>query len=172
MIPQFCRGWANPMRWVSWHHFQIPDTSVRAQQSGRSRLRSMRAWNILAITALADGADGSWAIQLFKQLKAFSVTYFNALSSYTKPSGLVLDMALADINQADVAIKLWLVLAKKFENSCQFRESVYDTVWNELWPPFEAIIDVLEMETQDSVSSVSYQISGFWIDCKYPLTWF
>jgi len=129
----------------------------------------MRAWNILAITALADGADESWAIQLFKQLKAFSVTYFNVLSSYVKSGGPVLDTASADINQADVAIKLWLALARKFENSCQQREPVYDTVWNELWPPFEAIINVLEMEAQDGVSSVSSQKSGYWMD--YSQTW-
>ena len=52
----------------------------------------------------------------------------SVLSSYVKSGGPVLDTASADINQADVAIKLWLMLMRKFENSCRQRESVYDTV--------------------------------------------
>lgn len=115
----------------------------------------MRAWNILAIAALSDKADTIWPTQLFKQLKAFSATHFNALSPYIYPAGPVSDLASADFNQGYVGIRLWLMLAKRSEDARRIEEPVYDSVWNELWPPFEGIVNVLEAEAQNGVSPVS-----------------
>ncbi|KAF5358295.1 hypothetical protein D9756_001552 [Leucocoprinus leucothites] len=128
------------------------------ERHGRPQLRSMRAWNVLAIAALSDGAETFWATQLFKQLKAFSATYFNVLSSHLKAGGLILDTASGDINQVDVAIKLWLMIARKSQDSCRYGEPVYDLVWNELWPPFGNIVNALEVEAQTGVSPV---MAGF-----------
>lgn len=122
----------------------------------------MRAWNVLAIAALSDNADGFWVTQLFKQLKSFSAMYFNALWPYIKSAGPVPDSATADLNQAYLAIKLWLVIAKHSEEARRVGEPVYNAVWNELWPPFEGIVHVLEAEAQSGVSPVSFQASSEW----------
>ncbi|KXN89237.1 Protein kinase C delta type [Leucoagaricus sp. SymC.cos] len=124
----------------------------------RPQLRSMRAWNILAIVALSEKSETFWVTQLFKQLKAFSRTYFNALWPYIKPVGPVSDSATADINQAYLAIKLWSLIAKRSDISHRTGGSVYESVWNELWPPFESIVNVLEEEVQNGVSPI---MAGF-----------
>jgi hypothetical protein len=115
----------------------------------------MRAWNILAIAALSDKADTFWATQLFKQLEAFSVTHLHTLSPYIRAAGPVSDSASADINQGYVGIKLWLMLAKRCEEAGQTGEPAYDAVWNELWPPIESIVNILEAEAQNGISPVS-----------------
>ncbi|KAF9454513.1 hypothetical protein P691DRAFT_770412 [Macrolepiota fuliginosa MF-IS2] len=132
--------------------------SLDSERSARPHLRSMRAWNILAIAALSDNANNFWVTQLFKQLKSFSTMYFSALWPYMKSPGSVPDSATADINQAYLAIKLWLVIARQSEEAHQVGELVYSSVWNELWPPFESIVNVLETEAQTGVSPI---MAGF-----------
>ena len=86
--------------------------------------------------------------------------YFNVLSSYVRSSGPILN---TNINQADVAIKLWLMLVRKLTPVARESQCVIlFGVWNKLWPSFEAIINVLELEAQNGVLSVSSQISGCW----------
>lgn len=104
-------------------------------------------------------------MEIFKQLKTFSATYFKILWPYIKPAVSVSDSATTDINQAYLAIKLWLMIARQTGDTRR-GEQTYDMVWNELWPPFEGIINVLETEVQNGVSPVcrryfSRQLQGF-----------
>ncbi len=107
------------------------------------------------MAALSSNSDSSWSTQLFKQLKTFSSVYSNLLWPYTRSTGTVPDSATADINHAYVAMKLWLMIARQSEEGQRLGEPVYNSVWNELWPPFEGIVGVLEAEAQNGVSPVS-----------------
>lgn len=109
------------------------------------------------MAALSSNADSSWATQLFKQLRAFSVVYSNSLWPYMRLTGPVPDSATPDINHAYIATKLWLMVAKQSEEARRLGEPVYSSVWNELWPPFESIVSVLEAEAETGASPVSWQ---------------
>lgn len=73
-----------------------------------------------------------------------------------KSTGPIPDSATAEINHAYLAIKSWLMVAKQSAEVLQLGGPAYHSVWNELWPPFEAIISVLETEAQSGVSPVSF----------------
>lgn len=106
------------------------------------------------MVALSTDADSSWATQLFKQMKTFSVVYSNSLWPYIKSTGPVLDSATADINHAYIAMKLWLMIAGQSEGARRLGEPVYNAVWDEFWPAFESIVSVLETEAQTGISPV------------------
>lgn len=83
---------------------------------------------------------------LFGFFSAFSATYSTVLRSYTY-SGISSPVAATtDINQAHISMKLWLMLANSICKFDQSGESVVSGVWNELWPPYEGFLKVLETE--------------------------
>lgn len=112
--------------------------------------------------ALSEKVDSSWTTQLFRELKSFAVVFSGALWPYIGGINRGMNFATAEINQAYLAIKLWLMVAKR---STEVQpSSIYYSVWNELWPPFESIIGILETEEQSSTSHVSFQYFdlGYW----------
>ena len=50
----------------------------------------------------------------------------------------------ADINYAYIAIKLWLLLAQKKSELDASGNVIFASTWNELWPPFEHLVNTLE----------------------------
>ncbi|EKM82662.1 hypothetical protein AGABI1DRAFT_104568 [Agaricus bisporus var. burnettii JB137-S8] len=127
--------------------------STITERDHRPQLRSIRAWNLLAIAALFEKRDNSWATKLFRELKSFAVVYLGAFWPYAGSTNRVLNFATADINQAYLAIKLWLMVAKR-STELQQPGHIYHSVWNELWPPFESMIGILETEEQSGISPI------------------
>ncbi|KAL5490495.1 hypothetical protein ACEPAI_5328 [Sanghuangporus weigelae] len=131
------------------------------ERNGRHSL-SVRAWNALALESLQIGTEGNPAIQLFETFSMFSATYHTSLRAHSLTLGLPPDMTSSEINQAFVAIKLWLLLARKCSEEAQGIDSdaVLSTinyasedrnaslVWNELWPPFERLVFLSETDAE------------------------
>lgn len=122
----------------------------------------MRAWNALALESLQSGAEGKPAVQLFENFASFSATYHISLRAHTLTLGLSPEMTSSEINQAFIAIKLWLLLSRKCTEEAQAIDNdemlplaVYvledrnaSLVWNELWPPFERLISLSETDAE------------------------
>ena len=92
-----------------------------------------------------------------------------SLNTYHTPSILdspdAQDHAHADISYAYASIKLWLLLARKAAAEQpavsasgglqDFEGYTVKMVWNELWPPFESVIEAFEMDARAGSNSVS-----------------
>jgi hypothetical protein len=71
------------------------------------------------------------------------------------------ESATTDVNHAFIAIKLWMMLARKVGPNHP-SEMITDVrnpeiaVWNEIWPIFESLMNVLEMEAQAGSFSVKW----------------
>ncbi|KAG6879986.1 hypothetical protein C0992_008579 [Termitomyces sp. T32_za158] len=72
----------------------------------------------------------------------------NRLSdSGTEGLAISSESALIDLNYAYIAIKLWILLASKVSESGGVGKDLQTlAVWNELWPPFEGLIDQFELD--------------------------
>jgi hypothetical protein len=68
------------------------------------------------------------------------------------------ESSITDINHAFIAIKLWLMLAQivsRSDNSDRGDDGGDQWalfVWNELWPPFENLLNILEGEAHTNSS--------------------
>ncbi|KAG7452502.1 uncharacterized protein BT62DRAFT_879722 [Guyanagaster necrorhizus] len=128
----------------------ILDPSVMTRRSSRHYM-TIRAWNVLILSALMDPSE-NWITLIYMQLPTFSSAYQTALRGYLQAGTSPPESAITDINHAYVAIKLWLILAQKRavkeEEGCV---SAF-TVWNELWFPFESLVNVFEAEVQVGLS--------------------
>ncbi|KIY72162.1 hypothetical protein CYLTODRAFT_367962 [Cylindrobasidium torrendii FP15055 ss-10] len=123
----------------------IEATVVERRHSG-----AVRAWNMLLLAALTDPEE-RWVNLLYLQLPTFSMLHQHALRANFHGGGAP-DSAIADINYAYASIKLWLLIAQKRSA----REGDHPTtalmVWNELWPPFEGVVNMFETEVQAGLS--------------------
>lgn len=133
---------------------------------------TVRAWDILLIGALSR-PSGTAATVLLKYFTAFTLAYSTSLNPYHTPSVLdspdTQDRAHADISYAYASMKLWLLLARKTaveqpvvgaSGSLQDIEGfAVKMIWNELWPPFESVLEAFEMDARAGNHSVSAQCS-------------
>lgn len=126
-------------------------TSI-AQRSGRPSL-GVRSWNILLLAVLLDNS-GNQTTPMFDLLSAFSAIHHAVLRAYTQSAINPVESATTDINHAYIAIKLWLLLAQRKCLAGNGGNATPLMVWNELWPPFEAMIGVLETDFQLGMSMV------------------
>lgn len=66
------------------------------------------------------------------------------------------EAAITDINHAYISIKVWLIIAQmkasRDGSGCSTEALI---VWNELWPPFESLIQFFEAEFRMGLSPVS-----------------
>lgn len=100
------------------------------------------------------GPTTDWITILLPQLPSFSTAHNVALRGYLQSGSGLPEHIMTDINHAYIAIKLWLMLAHK--NSMEDADGFAAVaVWNELWPPFESFVVVLEAEAQAGSSMVS-----------------
>ncbi|KAF5365590.1 hypothetical protein D9758_003325 [Tetrapyrgos nigripes] len=111
-------------------------------RSGRQRT-NLRAWNVLVLAVLLDPSE-TWISSMFYQLDAFSVVYHAALRGHTNSAHGMPDSAITDINHAYIAIKLWMMLAQKKASKEGTGNVDALTTWNELWPPFERLVNLFE----------------------------
>ncbi|KAF8628329.1 hypothetical protein AX15_003874 [Amanita polypyramis BW_CC] len=98
----------------------------------------IRAWNVMALAALRY-SDGKCAATLIPFLDVFSIIQFNALRTYVHSESTSWDPATANINHAYIAIKLWMLLARRAVADAGGEFVTFAHVWNELWPPFETL---------------------------------
>jgi hypothetical protein len=94
---------------------------------------------------------------LFARLSSFSYAYYAVLRPYTQSaiSSSTVESSTTDINHAFIGMKLWIMLAQKASTINNVGDLNPFSVWNELWPPFEGLIDVFELEARAGQSSVS-----------------
>ncbi|KAK0459777.1 uncharacterized protein EV420DRAFT_1620288 [Desarmillaria tabescens] len=112
---------------------------------------TIRAWNMLVLSALMDPSE-SWITLMYMQLPTFSSAYQATLREYLQAGTSPPESAITDINHAYVAIKLWLMLAQKRAVKEDGGSISAFMVWNELWPPFESLVNVFEAEVQVGLS--------------------
>lgn len=127
-------------------------------------------WNILLLEALQRPALGDVWAQLFVQLSSFSAAYYTSLQASHCHFSSFQDILAFDINQAYIAIKLWILLSLRVsdkeivqkergsssESDYQFSEDRNASlVWNELWPAFESLILLSDPDAEMSDITVS-----------------
>lgn len=110
----------------------------------------------MAIAALSNESD-IWVGILYAQFAAFSNAYFASLRPYIMATAGPSESAMADVNHAYAAIKLWLMIALRFRTSDTRHGDDMATrvVWNELWPPFESLVRVFEADALTGHTPVS-----------------
>lgn len=103
----------------------------------------------------------------FTHLSRFSYVYHLSLRLHTHTVGIPKDLEASDISYAFSAIKLWLLLARRCSNDAFVTQSQDLTegslsrdrnalqVWNELWPPFENLVTMSEIDPEDVETLVS-----------------
>ncbi|RDB21389.1 hypothetical protein Hypma_011626 [Hypsizygus marmoreus] len=116
------------------------------ERSTHTNLR-VRAWNMLALSALMEPKE-NWYTTLLAQLPSFSYAHHAAMRVYAQSTTSASESAMIDINHAYIGIKLWVLLAQKASTSDSAGDLKTFSVWNELWPPFESIINVFEVEAR------------------------
>ena len=125
------------------------------------------------LAALSNSSD-KWISVLFEQLSTFSFTFSSSLRIHGHGGPNYLEPSTADINHAYIAVKLWILLARRktllagssLDNTTVasgtgrvgYMEEI--TVWNELWPVFEGLMNGFEAETQTGNLSVSKSHPG------------
>ena len=120
----------------------------------------VRAWNVVLIAALMDPTESR--IQLiYRQLPTFSLAHTGALRGYFQAGTSPPDSAIADINHAYISIKLWLLLAQRYTTRGEENSVPALSVWNELWPPFECLVNMFEAEVRAGLSVVSKLLQTF-----------
>lgn len=118
----------------------------------------------MAIEALESKIIDKPASWLFRLLSTFCARYSISLRANVHTTGLPPDMMASDVNQAFIAIKLWLILARKCAeesrddddsspNGADASLPKYENhnahlVWNELWPPFERLVGLSEVDAE------------------------
>lgn len=111
----------------------------------------MRTWNVIVLAALS--LNGSQCPSLLlRYFHAFIVSYYNSLEPLQAVASEYLglgDVESSHISRAYIAIKLWLIAVLRSltsspgapsEGSDVANLNQCRTVWNELWPPFEAVV--------------------------------
>ncbi|KAF7294902.1 hypothetical protein MIND_01028100 [Mycena indigotica] len=117
---------------------KIADPGDRVSRLGLG----MRSWNLMVLAVLLDSSD-QHVRPMFEIFEPLASLHHNILRPYSQSSA-GLEAATADINHAYIAIKLWLLLAQKRATSDEGSNATFFMVWNELWPPLEAMMTTLE----------------------------
>lgn len=130
----------------------------------------VRAWNILLLGVLSDPADTHIRV-LLPQLNVFTAAYYRCLGTYVLEGTTPSESVVADVEHAFIALKLWLLLAQMpLANPTRESPSV-KTIWNELWPPFEALVNLFKADgvPEDLLVSIRYVTSVVLMQCQQPL---
>lgn len=129
------------------------DSSAMAKisDSGREKLAQtslrIRAWNMLALATLLE-CNHDWAFMLVSLLSCFSRTYHVGMRIFSHQDIMSPEPIASVVNHAYIAIKLWVLIAGQLLATTDSQDSVASEVWNELWPPFEGLINSFEIETR------------------------
>ncbi|KAG6832128.1 hypothetical protein H0H87_002440 [Tephrocybe sp. NHM501043] len=129
---------------------QDPNVFIKLSDHGADKVAhtnlKVRTWSILAIAALQEQQE-TWYTGLFAQLPSFSYAYHGSIRAYCQGSNNS-DSAVTDLNHAYIAVKLWVLLAYRISGSGDIiQDSQTFNVWNEMWPPFQELIDRFELDS-------------------------
>jgi hypothetical protein len=114
---------------------------------------TLRTWNVLLLSALQqEPRDEAWLSTLFAQFNAFVALYRSVLRNVGDSAT---DSFVIDINHAYLAVKLWLICAFHRGQHQDQGDTPTLIVWNQLWAPFEGLVNGYEKEVRIGVSSVS-----------------
>lgn len=111
---------------------------------------AIRTWNVVVLAALLDPEE-RWVTMMYMQLGTFAGIYQSLLRTYSVADNSP-DTATTDVNHAYVAMKAWLLLAHKKARIDGAGNELELGVWNELWPPFEALVNLFETRVQMGLS--------------------
>ncbi|KZT09437.1 uncharacterized protein LAESUDRAFT_741739 [Laetiporus sulphureus 93-53] len=124
---------------------------------------SLRVWNILVLAALQTPI-GAHTFAFWGYFPDFSLAFCQSLGAYQQPQHTTgFDPhapAHGEVSSAYAAIKLWLLLARKIAQqnshdgisgglkrvSKDGELQSIKMVWNDLWPPFERMMGVFEVD--------------------------
>lgn len=120
---------------------------------------------MLVLAALLEPKE-NWTTTLLAQLSSFSYAHHAAIRVYSQSGTSPPESSTVDINHAYIAIKLWILLAQKVTAHGNGGDARVFGVWNELWPPFEGLVNAFEAEASSSQSLVSGQVEAF---CNWPM---
>jgi hypothetical protein len=103
---------------------------------------------------------------LCSHFQSFTSIFQTSLRHYVQFGSNPQDFAAADINRAFVAVKLWILVTEMLDGFTQVEKSKEDEqqfdfttgnhgsvmlIWNELWPPFESLVNLFAVEAQHGV---------------------
>ncbi|KAF9482782.1 hypothetical protein BDN70DRAFT_800871 [Pholiota conissans] len=108
---------------------------------------TLRSWNILLLITLQN-MDDDWQTMIYDNFHSFTSVYSTMLRQYVSSGLSSAAMATTDINQAHIALRLWLMLGHSISTIIHNGETVVTGIWNQLWPPFEGLLNVLETEAR------------------------
>ncbi|KAJ7774854.1 hypothetical protein B0H16DRAFT_1508657 [Mycena metata] len=135
---------------------RMSESADASHRAGRPSL-GVRSWNLIVLAVLLDNSSNQ-IVPMFDLLSAFSTTHHAVLRAYTQAAINVAD-STTDINHAYIAIKLWLLLAQRKSLTDNEGNATALMVWNELWPPFEAMIGILESDFQLGMSMTTASLT-------------
>jgi hypothetical protein len=92
---------------------------------------------------------------LYHNFLSFTNAYSTLVRGYVQSGIPSLETATADVNQLHISMKLWLMLVQSLSPLAVDGERQIFTVWNELWSAQESLLNVLEMEAQAGLYTVS-----------------
>lgn len=121
---------------------------------------AVRAWNLVVLSAALYPSNGP-AQMLMEYLPNFAAYYSRCLRPYSQMDTAPQELLHVDMNRAYASIRLWLVLCRKAATKDDQSDGTPDkethssrVVWNELWPPFETVVQSLPMDTQTGSQAV------------------
>jgi hypothetical protein len=94
---------------------------------------------------LSDSADTHIQV-LLPQLNVFTPAYYRCLGTYVLEGTMPSESAVVDVEHAFIALKLWLLLAQMPLANLTRESYSVKAIWNELWPPFEALVNLFQAD--------------------------
>ncbi|KAF7323012.1 hypothetical protein HMN09_00080900 [Mycena chlorophos] len=110
-------------------------------RSGRAGL-GIRAWNLMVLVVLLDSSDRHIR-PMFDLFQSLANLHHSILRPFAQ-SSVGIESATYEINHAYITIRLWLLLAQRNAANPEANNATAFMVWNELWPPMEAMVSTLE----------------------------
>lgn len=116
----------------------------------------LKIWNILGLSALR-ASTLSCAVTFLHYFYDFTLDYHHSLLFHRQTLISLQEVQVSEVNNAYVALKIWLLLARKtfslhpgretsealaviFSSSKMDENVCTKLIWNELWPPFERLL--------------------------------
>ena len=121
---------------------------------------TVRTWNILLLVVLEKELDSKIANQFLACISFFSPSYHGSLRTPLNYFSIPVELTTSDVNHAYIALKLWMLLAQKCSLGTKDQHLLDDTkqtfetrnehlVWNELWPSFDKLVMISEVDAEN-----------------------
>ncbi|KAL4074405.1 hypothetical protein V8B97DRAFT_1868478 [Scleroderma yunnanense] len=118
----------------------------------------IRMWIVLLLAALTGPSTSKHGVLMLSQFDYFLSPYTKTLGMYVQEHVPPPETAAADIEYAYLAMKSWLLLLHKLsidKVAIDSQGELTRKIWNELWPPFESILNLLSRDGGDEILPLS-----------------